>query len=421
MKELSRLPVKTTLLVLVVTLLFHPITVQEVMAADNQNTSQFIPSLEKGMYLIIGAFRIKDNAINYANSVKIEGKKPGIGVYDKTGLYYVYAYKTKEDLQYARDKRTELRATDKFYDAWILYVGLNLEDLEKGLAEKTAREETPDMALIAQPKEIPPPDEMEAKKEEKKEDVDFMPPPPVQQDKKLYNYIFRVINATTLKEVPGYITIIDAARNKAMKSVSSNQLHQLEAPKSQSKEIIALCDIFGYVKEQAKFKIDDPMSSADKSRISQSGGVTTVKFELARHKVGEILTMYHVYFYTNSAIMKPESKFELNSLLDMLKENDKLVIRIHGHTNGNAPGKIIKLKDDDNNFFRVTDNNIETYGSAKELSKARAEVIKRWLIQNGIDEKRMQLKAWGGKKMIYKKNDSMASKNVRVEIEILKG
>ena len=421
MKELSRLPGKTTILALVVLFLCQPFTLPAAIPADNQNTSQFIPSLEKGMYLIIGAFRIKENAVNYANSVKIEGKRPGIGIYDKTGLYYVYAYKTKDDLQYARDKRTELRATDKFYDAWILYVGLNLEDLEKGLAEKTAREETPDMALIAQPKEIPPPDELETKKEKEKKDVDFMPPPPVQQDKKLYNYIFRVINATTLKEVPGYITIIDAARNKAMKSVSSNQLHQLEAPKSQSKEIIALCDIFGYVKEQAKFKIDDPLSSADKSRISQSGGVTTVKFELARHKVGEILTMYHVYFYTNAAIMKPESKFELNSLLDMLKENDKLVIRIHGHTNGNAPGKIIKLKDDDNNFFRVTDNNIETYGSAKELSKARAEVIKRWLIQNGIDEKRMQLKAWGGKKMIYKKNDSMASKNVRVEIEILKG
>ncbi len=420
MKKIGILPRKLMLPALVLILFFQQSPSLNLLASEGQGTTQFIPSLEKGMYLIIGAFRIKDNALNYANSVRIGGKKPGIGVNDKNGLYYVYAYYTKDDLQFARDKRTELRATDKFYDAWILYVGLNLEDLEKGLAEKTAKEETPDMVLVAQPKEIPPPPE-EVNKKEQEPEQDFMPPPPVQQDKKLYNYIFRVINATTLKEVPGYVTIIDAARNKAMKSVSTNQMHQLEAPKSQSKEIIALCDIFGYVKDQAKFKIDDPISSPDKSRISQSGGITTVKFELARHKVGEILTMYHVYFYTNSAIMKPESKFELNSLLDMLKENDKLVIKIHGHTNGNAPGKIIKLKEDDNNFFKVTKNNIETYGSAKELSKARAEVIKRWLIENGIDEKRMQLKAWGGKKMIYKKNDAMAAKNVRVEIEILKG
>jgi len=249
---------------------------------------------------------------------------------------------------------------------------------------------------------------------------DNVPPPPVQQDQNTYNYRFNVISATTMKEVPGYVTIIDATRNKAMKSVSTNQIHPLEAPQTQSKEIIALCDIFGFVKEQAKFKIDDPMSSEDKSMMTEEGGVTTIKFELQRHKVGDILTMYNVYFYTDAAIMKPESKFELNSLLSMLKENEKLMIRIHGHTNGNDPGKIIKLKPDDNNYFEVTSNCSVGTGSAKELSRERAEIIRRWLISQGIADNRMEVKAWGGQKMLYKKTDDMAGKNVRVEIEILK-
>jgi outer membrane protein OmpA-like peptidoglycan-associated protein len=137
--------------------------------------------------------------------------------------------------------------------------------------------------------------------------------------------------------------------------------------------------------------------------------------------VGEVLTMYNVYFYNNAAIMKPESKFELNSLLGMLKENEKLTIRIHGHTNGNTAGKIIKLKEDDNNFFEITANNIDGLGSAKDLSQERADVIARWLMEQGIDKKRMDIKGWGGKKMIYKKTDAMAGKNVRVEIELLKG
>ena len=119
--------------------------------------------------------------------------------------------------------------------------------------------------------------------------------------------------------------------------------------------------------------------------------------------------------------MKPESDFEINSLLGMLKENEKLEIKIHGHTNGNAAGKIIKLKNDDDNFFKITDNNDVGTGSAKELSKARADIIMRWLVNQGIDKKRMTLKGWGGKKMIYGKTDSMAGRNVRVEIEILKG
>lgn len=376
---------------------------------ETKNTSQSIPALQQGMYLIVGAFQIPENAIQYAKSIKVAGRSPRVGKYSVNGLFYVYAYATKDNLEYARQKRSDLRKTSQFYDAWILYVGLKLEDLEN------KEEDTPDVIALQQPKEL-----KTADLPDQKED-NFVPPPPVKEDQTLYNYRFNVINATTLKEVPGYITIIDAARNKAMKSVSTNQIHQLEAPKSQSKEIIALCDIFGFVKEQAKFKIDDPMASQDKTMISESGGITTVKFELARHKVGEVLTMYHVYFYNNSAIMKSESKFELNSLLSMLKENEKLEIRIHGHTNGNAAGEIIKLRPDDNNFFKVTPNNVKGVGSAKELSKVRADVIRRWLVYKGINPKRMEIKAWGGKKMIYKKNDPMAGKNVRVEIEILKG
>lgn len=371
---------------------------------------QQVPDLKKGMYIIVGAFQIAENASQYAKSIKIKGKTPGIGRYAGNGLFYVYAYTTPDDLEFARAKRAELRKTNQFYDAWILYVGLKLDDL-------TQQEETPDVVTINKPKELKGGNiNLEKPKQE-----EFIPPPPVRQDQNLYNYRFNVINATSLKEVPGYITIIDADRSKAMKSVSTNQTHQLEAPTTQSKEIIALCDIFGFVKEQVKFKIDDPMSSADNSIVDQSGGITTVKFTLARHKVGEVLTMYNVYFYNNAAVMKPESKFELNSLLSMLKENEKLEIKIHGHTNGNAAGKIIKLQPDDNNFFEITSNNIEGMGSAKELSKERAFTIARWLIEQGIDGKRMDVKGWGGKKMIYKKTDSMAGKNVRVEIELLKG
>ena len=365
---------------------------------------QAIPDMEKGMYLIVGAFRIAENAVQYANSIKIDGKSPKLGKYYANKLTYVYAYETPDDLLFAREKRSELRAISKFHDTWILYVGISLEELEKKMLEANIK-----------PEEVIPEEIIEPKVEE------FIPPPPVAEGQQLYNYRFNVINASSLKEIPGYVTIIDAARNKAMKSVSTNQIHEIAAPTSQSKEIIALCDIFGFMKNQVTLKIDNPRSSADKNLISESGGITTVKFELVRHKVGDILTMYNVYFYTNAAIMKPESKYELNNLLEMLRENEKLELRIHGHTNGNSAGKIIKLKEDDKSYFKITKNNDEGTGSAKELSKARADLIVRWLIDQGIDKKRMSIKSWGGKKMLYDKSDSMAGRNVRVEVEILKG
>jgi len=405
-----------SILCLMLALYFVPMTQNPAFGRSNRSglnsIKQSIPTLQNGMYVIVGAFQIPENAIQYSQSIKVDGKVPKVGKYQQNGMFYVYTLYTKDDLVAARAKRGSLRATRQFFDAWILYVGVMPEDFEKSPVAEL--EETPDVRVINQPKELKP-SEMKAGAA-----MDMVPPPPVQQDQNTYNYRFNVVGATTLKEVPGYVTIIDATRNKAMKSVSTNQIHPLEAPTTQSKEIIALCDIFGYVKEQAKFKIDDPMSSPDKGMMNESGGITTVKFQLQRHKVGEILVMYNVYFYNDAAIMKPESKFELNSLLAMLKENDKLIVKIHGHTNGNDPGKLIKLKPDDNNYFEVTSNNIQTTSSAKDLSKERAEVIKRWLIDQGIDEKRMEVKAWGGQKMIYKKTDSMAGKNVRVEIEIIK-
>jgi len=57
--------------------------------------------------------------------------------------------------------------------------------------------------------------------------------------------------------------------------------------------------------------------------------------------------------------------------------------------------------------------------SAKKLSELRAETVRNYLIRHGISKDRMELKGWGGKKMLYKKLDPEAIKNVRVEIEIL--
>ena len=116
--------------------------------------------------------------------------------------------------------------------------------------------------------------------------------------------------------------------------------------------------------------------------------------------------------------MRSESKFELNSLLDMMMENEKLKIRLHGHTNGKSMGKIIHLKEDSKDFFALNADHIETTGSAKKLSEYRAYTIKEWLAEQGIDRSRVDIKGWGGKKMIYDKFDSPASKNVRVEVEI---
>jgi outer membrane protein OmpA-like peptidoglycan-associated protein len=176
-----------------------------------------------------------------------------------------------------------------------------------------------------------------------------------------------------------------------------------------------ICEVFGYRKAEREINYNDPEAGA--GIIRDATGSVVVPFELERLKKGDIAVMYNVYFFKDAAVMRPESRYEVNSLLDMLNENQNYKITIHGHTNGNAAGKIISMNKDTQNFFSLTDTN-EGFGSAKELSEQRAEIIRDYLVSNGIDTKRMVIKAWGGKKPIHDKMSQRAAENVRVEIEI---
>jgi outer membrane protein OmpA-like peptidoglycan-associated protein len=58
-------------------------------------------------------------------------------------------------------------------------------------------------------------------------------------------------------------------------------------------------------------------------------------------------------------------------------------------------------------------------GSAKELSKQRAEAVRDYLVEHGIDKSRMEIMAWGGLNMMVGENSASAKLNDRIEIEIL--
>jgi len=363
-----------------------------------------VPVLGEGYYLVVGAFNSKSNAIRYSKHINAAGENSKVGINPNKPIHYVYVVESK-DLDYIKSKWIEYRNRPEFADAWVFK---NVKEPANNFVDVEKDQTSAEVEIFEEPEEKQPP----------KIEIPEVADEPLEGEG--YSYIFNAINSTTLKEVPGYVTVVDAVRNKVVTSLETNKPQLVPDPGTVDKDILFICDIFGFVKQQVALNLDNPLASGDPNVEQGEDNTTIVNFELVRHKAGDIITMYQVYFYNDAAIMKPESEFELNSLLDMLQENEKLTIKIHGHTNGNAPGPIIKLKDDDNNFFTMTDNNVEGYGSAKDLSYERAKTIKRWLVDQGISEKRMSLKGWGGKKMIYDKKSDQAKRNVRVEIEILK-
>lgn len=246
-------------------------------------------------------------------------------------------------------------------------------------------------------------------------------PPPVRRStapltsedvvgKNFYFYLYRADNAET---VPGEVDAIDFEKSRKMGTYPANDGVKVMMAGGKMKHISFVCQVFGYRKLQREF---DPASPADDFYLDDKGNLV-IPFELVRLQKGDIAIMYNVFFFKDAAVMRPESRYEVNNLLDLLVENPTYNIVIHGHTNGNATGKIIRMNTP-GNFYSLS-GTTQGFGSAKQLSEERAMVIREFLVSSGISPERMQVKAWGGKKPIHDKHSVRAQENVRVEIEIL--
>ncbi len=161
------------------------------------------------------------------------------------------------------------------------------------------------------------------------------------------------------------------------------------------------------------------LTEADKARIREEEIKEKVDQQSMVMKKGEMETLDYIFFYRDAAVLRPESRFEVDRLVKLMETHPSEKIRIHGHTNGNDAGKIIKRGPNSTDFFSLK-NTVEEYGSAKDLSEQRANQILEYLVSKGIDRKRMSIKAWGGKKPLYAVDDEKAEANVRVEIEVVK-
>ncbi len=225
-------------------------------------------------------------------------------------------------------------------------------------------------------------------------------------------------NSTTNQVIDGDVEVVDTERARLITKVKGNTYVNLPNPGSKSGQLSLVTTTFGFRKEQHELNYKNTEADTTQPYVSLVGNYYMINFGLSRIHKGDISTLYNVYFYNDAAIMLSSSQYQLNSLMQMLTENPKLKIVLHGHTNGNAHGKIIYMGPS-KDFFNITKDVVEGSGSARELSEARAEVIREWLLAQGISDQRVTVKGWGGSRMIHDKNSAYARKNIRVDVEIV--
>jgi len=369
---------------------------------------------EESNYVVIGAFASQKNAIHFTETAKKKQFDARFEMNENRNLFYVYVLHTGNK-QLAVEQAQDLRKKTPFSDTWVYTGSLgknvsndNGTDTDPGTGEKIKQIPTEDKSVATEvPLTI-----ISKNTSPIKESEQAMVSQPLVNDAEGRTFFFKLTKASNQKAVEGEVDIFDSEKQKKTASYSANK-DVFVRTVNNSGNVLLKCQVFGYRKSELAINFNNLQATPS---VSLENNKVIVPFELVRLKKGDIAIMYNVFFYKDAAIMRPESRSEVTSLLELMNENPKMKIKIHGHTNGGAAGKIIE-PGDRKNFFSLSGTK-EGFGTAKKLSEERAQIINDFLVSEGIDPSRMEVKAWGGKKAIFEKDHAQAQSNVRVEIEI---
>ena len=384
---------------------------------------------QPGYYLVVAAY-LEDGsgfAERFSQKFKEQGFENANFQYfpeKKFNFVYLNYYTSREESLEAMRK---VRREGVCSDAWVfVYRPEEINPIPQKEPTPTPTPEPEPEPEAERESETEPIEETEVEPAENEVEVETENEPEEEvitevEDAKEGNYklFLNLYNGQNNKRHSGEIEIHDPTQGRLVNKVPANQTVQIFKPSNAHSEAQFEANIFGFRKVIHTIDLESPHSDTTDFFVTTQGDSIIMDFELFRFGIGDKFTMFHVYFYSHSAIMRQESLSELNELVEMLNENPDLRLRIHGHTNGSAAGDTDLKAKDDTSFFSRNGSFIK-HTSAKELSEERATRVMLYLLNEGIDESRVEVRGWGGRRMLYNKSDPEAIKNVRVEIELLK-
>jgi outer membrane protein OmpA-like peptidoglycan-associated protein len=114
-------------------------------------------------------------------------------------------------------------------------------------------------------------------------------------------------------------------------------------------------------------------------------------------RVGQKLELSHIYFERAKSHLLPTSTPELNDLVTFLKNNPTIRIRLEGHTDNQGNPEHNKV-----------------------LSENRVKETKKYLVENGIADSRIEYIGYGGVKALNSNRvEALRKLNRRVEVVII--
>ncbi|MPM67743.1 hypothetical protein SDC9_114667 [bioreactor metagenome] len=197
----------------------------------------------------------------------------------------------------------------------------------------------------------------------------------------------RVLDEATKQPVEASIILTDLTKNEELATFTSNSAtgkYLVSLPSGKNYGIAVKAD--GYLFHSENFDIPN---AAAYQEIEKD-------IYLKKVEVGKEIVLKNIFFDFNKSTLRPESKNELENLVQLMKENPTLKIEISGHT-----------------------DNVGSAAYNKTLSQARAKAVVDYLIAAGISSDRMTSVGYGFDKPIASNDtDEGRQLNRRTEFKI---
>ena len=201
---------------------------------------------------------------------------------------------------------------------------------------------------------------------------------------------FQVLNSNTGSPLEVEITL-RGFEDRVLVPVRSegNGIYQFAVTPAEAKEYVLTVEKPGFVFKNYRMSV--PAATPDQQVVNH-------RVDMEPVSVGPNYVLRNIYFDFNKATFTKESFLELNALEQFLYENGGLTIEISGHT-----------------------DNIGNPKYNKQLSQLRAEAVRNWLVEKGIDPSRLRSAGYGEEKPLASNDDEKDGRelNRRVEFTIL--
>jgi outer membrane protein OmpA-like peptidoglycan-associated protein len=137
-------------------------------------------------------------------------------------------------------------------------------------------------------------------------------------------------------------------------------------------------------------------------KLAASAEASTLErtVRLRKLQLGTTKVLRNIYFDFDKATFKDESYTELNKLETLMAQNPGMVIEIAGHTDSIGP-KAYNL----------------------DLSQRRANAVKDFLVNKGIDARRINAEGYGEERPLASNDDELEGREInrRVEFKVTGG